>query len=310
MLQKISFIFLVIFAVCLSLSAAAQTFPARDSKLAAVGLPGGAQQVEDGSVPGEIRDTLAKLVAAGGEKIRQGDSEVFLWSGNYKKANGSQMIKKLENSLKTSGWEYEIGEQNNEFVVFSLSRTEPSRRVLMGFFVPSEDVFIFAMTEMLAANASTASKQQAAKTNTTGSTNSNIVGKWFRTTGGGSIDFTGKTQYKAGENFYFEFLPDGTVEYAREKEVLTILQCRIKASDKARGTYTVSGNRLTINLGAMKAVGSSSCEEKDNFNKTLPASSVTKQFTVKPMESLARPDKPLMLCFDGDEGACFEKTPN
>jgi hypothetical protein len=303
------------------LSAAAQSgreaLPVRDSKLAAVSLPGGAQQVEEQSVPKEIKDTLAKIIALGGDKVRQGDSEVFVWNGNYKKANGSQMVKKLENALQASGWVYEIGERSNEYVVFSLSRNEPSPRFLFGFYVPSEDGFVLALTEMLAANApanktkerSSSETKQPAKTSQSSSVSSNLVGKWFRTTGSGFIDYTGKTNYKAGENFTFEFFADGTVEYTREKDVLSIVQCRTKASDNARGTYSVSGNRLTIDLGAAKSVGSSTCDSKDNYNKSLPATSIVKTFTIKQMESITRPDKPMMLCFEGQEGSdCFEKT--
>jgi len=294
-----------------------ETFAVRNSKLAEINLPGGARQIKEESVPGEIKETLANLVAAGGDKIRQGNTEVLVWQGNYKKTAGGQMIKNLENILKTSGWEYEIGERNDEFVVFSLFHTAPSRRLLMGFFVPSEDAFIFALTEMVAANAiegeakpqTQMDEKSAAKTNSNGSANSILAGKWWRGSGSGFIDYTGKTQYKAGESFYFEFFADGTVEYTREKDVLSIVQCRIKANDKARGKYTISGDTMTINLGAMSSVGSSTCEKNDNYNKTLPASSVTKRFTIKRMESLARPDNPWMLCFEGQEGdACFEKN--
>ena len=63
------------------------------------------------------------------------------------------MIKNLETALKNSGWQYEIGDKANEFAIFTLFRTEPSRRGLIGFFVPSEEVFVFAVAEMLRADA-------------------------------------------------------------------------------------------------------------------------------------------------------------
>ena len=324
MLKKISLILSIILtASALGSNAAAQTvdeetIAVRSSKLAAISLPAGARKMNDNSIPGEIKDTLGKLVAAGGDIVRQGNTEIVIWEGNYKKTAGGQMIKNLENALKTSGWEYEIGEKNNEFVVFSLFRPTPERRALVGFFVPSEDVFVFALTEMLAAKTADGAtkaqtqvevEQPAAKSNSNGSANSILVGKWWRGNGGGFIDYTGKTQYKSGESFYFEFFADGSVEYTRELDVLSIVQCRTKASDKARGKYTVNGESLTINLGAMTSIGSSTCEKSDNYNKTLPASSVSKKFTLKRMESLARPDNPWMLCFEGQEGnACFEKN--
>jgi hypothetical protein len=322
-LQKISFILSIILTVsAFEVSAAAQTsgeetFAVRDSKLAAINLPSGAQQIREQSIPGEIKDTLAKLVAAGGDKIRQGDSEVTVWSGNYKKTAGVERIKNLENALKNSGWEYEIGEKNNEFVLFSLFRAAPSHRVLVGFFVPSEDAFIFALTEMVAANApinETRSKKEPSndvsnsRNATTGGNSQSVVGKWSRSEGSGSVDYTGKTQYRSGISYTFEFFADGTIEYVSETDVLSIMQCRTKAADKARGKYTISGGTITINLGAMSSVGSSTCEKKDNFNRTSPASIITKKFTIKRMESITRPDNPWMLCFDGQEdNGCFEK---
>lgn len=327
MFQKLSFILsLVLVVSAFGFSAAAQTVgeetvSVNDSKLAAVDLPTGALRIKDASMPQEIKDTLAKLVASGGDKVRQGDSEVVVWGGNYTKSKGAQMIKNLESSLKSSGWEYEIGAKQNDFVLFSLFRAAPERRALVGFFVPSEDAFVFALTEMVAANAPVTKTEIEAEnpieeTNknvqSTGKTDlsgNNLTGKWWRGEGSGFIDYTGKTQYKSGRNYTFEFFPDGTVEYVYSLDVLSIVQCRTQETSKARGTMKISGDTMTINLGAGNSVGSSSCEKKDNFNKTTPASTITKKFKIKRMESMARPDNPLILCFDGqDENSCFEKT--
>lgn len=142
-----------------------------------------------------------------------------------------------------------------------------------------------------------------------GSVSQSIVGKWSRGVGDGFVDYTGKTRYKAGETFTFEFFPDGTVEYDYDSDVLSIIQCRTKQTNKARGTVKVSGDTMTINLGATTSVGSSTCEKKDNFNRTLPASTVTKKFVVKRMNSITRPDNPMLLCFVGQNGeSCFEKV--
>lgn len=136
-----------------------------------------------------------------------------------------------------------------------------------------------------------------------------LNGKWFRTEGSGYIDYTGKTQYKSGRTYNFEFFPNGAVEYVSETDVLSIVQCRTKRSEKARGTYAVSGDSLTINLGATSSLGSSSCDAKDNYKKTLPASSVSVKFVVKKMESITRPDNPTMLCFNGENGeTCYERV--
>ncbi len=311
------FLLIAITAVC-GLNAAAQseeTFPVRKSTLAAADLPSGALKIREASVPAEINQTLSKLVAAGGDKVRQGASEVLIWTGgDYKKAASAQLTKKLEAALQSSGWTYEIGEQRSDFILFTLFRETP-RRALIGFFVPSDDAYIFALTEMLAANAPIAESENRVEEEPSGtiggngSVPQNLVGKWWRGEGSGFVDYTGKTQYKSGNNYAFEFFADGTVEYTYNLDVLSIVQCRTKEDRKARGRYSVSGDTLTIKLNAGTTVGSSSCEAKNNFKKSVPAETIVKRFKIKLMESIARPDNPLMLCFDGQDGdSCFEKS--
>src|SRR5215213_6031980 len=223
------------------------------------------------------------------------------------------MIQNLETALKNAGWQYETGAQTDEFATFGLFRPQPAPRAAVGFFVPSEDVFIFAVAEMLKtggqqAETPVSSQKSEVQPKNSGSVNPSLFGRWFRTVGGGSRDWTGKTQYNAGEDFYFEFFPDGSVTYSREKNVLSIMQCRIKEAQKARGRYSVSGNTLKIDLGAMSSTGSDSCDAKGNFNKTLEPSNLTVNFEIKKMESLARPDKPTIMCFNGSDEVCYEKV--
>ncbi|HEX8287505.1 MAG TPA: hypothetical protein VF556_05915 [Pyrinomonadaceae bacterium] len=157
----------------------------------------------------------------------------------------------------------------------------------------------------VAANKNTTSAQMATRKGNAGGLN----GKWFRTAGSGSRDYTGKTQYKSGEDFTFEFFPDGTMIYTSQLDVLSIMQCVIKGTNKASGTYTVSGDSLTINLGAMSSVKSNSCDSKENYNKTLEPTSKTIKFAVRKMESITRLDNPTILCFDGaGDDACYEQV--
>lgn len=304
-----------------------EVFSVNKSTMTGANLPAGALKMREESVPAEMKDTLAQLIAAGGDEIRQGDSEVLLWmGGSYKKANSAQLTKKLETALQSSGWTYEIGKQDNDVIIFTLYRTAPTRRALIGFFAMDNDAYVFALTEMLRADAPvTESKNQTENqteeeepTNNTpigdsslftkGGNSPTLVGKWWRGEGSGFVDYTGKTRYKSGKNFNFEFFADGTVVYTFNLDVLSIVQCRTKEDSKQRGKYTVSGDTLTITLAAGTSVGSSTCEKSDNFRKTTPAATITKKFTIKRMESMARPDKPWTLCFDGQEGdSCFEK---
>ncbi len=164
--------------------------------------------------------------------------------------------------------------------------------------------------EFTALNAATGDvfDQRADKTTTAGGA-ANIYGKWTRSIGSGNVDYTGKTTYRSGETFTFEFMPDGTMNYLYDKDVLAITQCKIKETGRASGTIEISGDTLTMNLGALISVGSSTCDKKDNFRRTLTASTLIKKFTVKKLESLFRPDAPLILCFDGQKDEdCFEKS--
>lgn len=120
---------------------------------------------------------------------------------------------------------------------------------------------------------------------------------------------TGKTLYNSGNDVIFEFRADGTMLFLNEKNTLSITQCRITETTRTPGTYSVNGDSLTMNLGAGTHAGTSSCERAGNFRKTLSASSLTKKFVVKRMESIFRPDAPLILCLDGaKDDDCFERA--
>src|SRR4028119_727247 len=64
--------------------------PAANSALNSVRLPGGALRVNEQSVPAEIRDTLGKLIALDGSRVRQGEFEVLVWTGTFRNSNRAQ----------------------------------------------------------------------------------------------------------------------------------------------------------------------------------------------------------------------------
>lgn len=139
--------------------------------------------------------------------------------------------------------------------------------------------------------------------------NQQLTGKWWRSTGsGGNDDGTGKTRYNSGTKFTFEFFADGTMEYISDHETLSIMQCKITEVMSARGTYAASGDSLAINFGPTKTVKSNSCNRSENGTKTVAASSISMKWKIKEEDSVFRPDRPLMLCFDGKGGeVCYEK---
>lgn len=271
-------------------------------------LPWGAQRVLPGKVPAEFDSTFDKIVAEGGGKITSGAREVLAWEGNYKAGAKVEGIKTdLQAKFRKAGWAYESAARDGGVEIFSLAKDGDGPRAVIGFFVATDEVFVCALMEIQKADDAPAKVDNRTSTSS-GAAGGGIVGKWFRTTGGSSIDWTGKTTLKGGEDFTFEFSADGSVEYTRKKEVLSIMQCRINSLQNARGHYTLTGGNLKIDLGPMKSTNSNSCDAKENYNKTLGNSTMTVQVRIKRLDDITRPDKPDMMCFDGDE-VCYERQP-
>jgi hypothetical protein len=123
------------------------------SSLAGVRLPSGAQRVNEASVPTEIKQALTKIVDEGQGKIRQGESEVLIWTGSDLRSKGSNsIVNSLAGSLKSGGWEYEVSGSENGVTIFSVLRSEPERRGILGLFTEADGVLMFAWTEVHAAN--------------------------------------------------------------------------------------------------------------------------------------------------------------
>lgn len=127
------------------------------SSLNGVQLPAGAVRLQREDVPAEIQQTLGKLVALGGGKLRQGESEVLVWAGGgYRKSDASQTIRQFAGGLNRCGWTYEVGEQNAQFVVFN-SASAGARRGAVGFFVVTDESLLLAWAEALPAGTTNAS---------------------------------------------------------------------------------------------------------------------------------------------------------
>ena len=127
---------------------------AATSSLIGVRLPGGARRVDAQSVPTDIDDALGKLIAAvGSGKLRQGAKEVLVWAGGgYRKSNAAGIIRQVTDNMRGGGWEYAVGEQNSEFIVFSsLDSSVPKKRGVVGFWVPSNESLLLAWAELLPA---------------------------------------------------------------------------------------------------------------------------------------------------------------
>jgi len=284
------------------------TEPTTASSVVDASLPWGAQRILAAKVPAEFNETLDKMLAEGEGKIIGGQREVLAWEGNYKSRSKAEDIKtELQTSFRKEGWQYETAAGEGKIEFFTLIKEGAAKRAVLGFFAANEEVFVCALIEIRKAGGAALTDSRAASGDGIGA--GSIVGKWFRTTGGSTIDWTGKTTLKGGEDFTFQFFADGTLEYTRKKEILNVMQCRINSQENARGRYTLNGRSLTIDLGAMRSVGTNSCNSKENYNKTLGDSTMTVQIRIKQMEDITRPDKPYTMCFDGNE-VCYEKVTN
>lgn len=233
---------------------AQETVAAASSTVTQAQLPAGAERVSAGSVPAEINSALTKIVEAGGGKIVQGDSEVLAWSGaGYSKADAPSLMRQLQGSLRAKGWTYEEAGREGEVTVFSVAREAPTRRAVLGFYVPTDDALLVAWTEVHAAVArqvddSTAQPRATAPERGAVNAPSWLVGTWG--TGGMSMmadrnTVTGATTPSNGSTFKYVFTPDGRFEFVGLLQS-TMYGCTTTLFNDKRGRFVTDGQTLTL----------------------------------------------------------------
>src|SRR5215204_447524 len=83
---------------------AQETESAAESRLLEVMVPANAQRVAPASVPAEFNEMFERVAAAGGGKLRRGDSEVLLWAGpGYRRANAPGLVGRLAGAIRNAG---------------------------------------------------------------------------------------------------------------------------------------------------------------------------------------------------------------
>lgn len=152
--KTLSALFTFFLTLTFNFAATAQeeSVPAAASNLIKVNLPRNAARLSAASVPAEVGQALEKIVASGGDKLRQGETEVLAWTRGFKKRDAPGLIKQLSDNLRTAGWTYEAGGENDGVTVFAVFSDAPKKRVVVGFYTFSDEAFIWAWTEMLAAD--------------------------------------------------------------------------------------------------------------------------------------------------------------
>jgi hypothetical protein len=318
--KRLVLLFILLTSFTFTFNTAAQTTretePAERSELAATDLPTGCERILEASVPEDLKKVLAKLVAEGGEKIRQGDSEVLTWSGKgYKRSTSIQLMKQIETNLQKAGWTYEIGKSNDDVVLFSLLRQTPTRRGLLGFFVPSDNGLVLAMTEMVpadgpAAEANNSSSEETAVEVKGGdtanaSTVRELIGKWAWANTGSSIQNTyGTTVASNGSRFTYQFFPDGTVQYVGIMHTASLAGCRMEVFSTKKGKVSINGQTMTIAWAPASFSRDDTCTPQQNYKKTIPAETETQTWQIK-HEDTGR----TLLCLSSKGGEqCFDRS--
>ena len=59
--------------------------------------------------------------------MRQGETEVLVWSGgDYKKVGQRAIVNRLIENLKGKGWKYQVGGEEKGVTLFTALKTEPN----------------------------------------------------------------------------------------------------------------------------------------------------------------------------------------
>jgi len=151
----------LLFLCAMAAVAAAQgSVAAPSSEITAATMPKGAERILPDSVPAEFGQAFDKLLAEGQGKIEGRDREVLAWRGNYKSAASvANMTNQLQKNFRGAGWQYEAVERNGDLEVFSLIKQGSPNRLVLGFFVPGDDVLVCALMEVVEAGAAPASEK-------------------------------------------------------------------------------------------------------------------------------------------------------
>lgn len=123
---------------------------AQSSAITEAKMPSGAERLLPESVPAEFNRAFENILKEGAGKIAGGMREVLAWDGDYKTAaSAARMVGQLQTNFRAAGWQYETSGRSGEVEVFSLYKEGSPRRVVLGFFVPGDEVLVCALMEVV-----------------------------------------------------------------------------------------------------------------------------------------------------------------
>jgi len=289
-----------------SIQAADETEPAVSSTLTAISLPANAHRVLPSHIPGEVQQTLEKLIAASNGKVRQGETEVLIWTGaNYKKAAAPHLIDRLTNTLKMDGWKYE-GAQENGVTFFGLVKENGHRRAILGFHGATDEALVFAWTELLALETSAATSALTQARSNGNTTTNSVPREWIGTWDNGSVSMlqrkdtiTGTTTPGRSSYFSYSFAADGTFQFIGLMQT-TNYSCATKLFNDKAGRVRVAGNTVTF-IPSKNYWKNTSCVASQNSEKNHTLTEETYQWRTKTDEYGKR-----LICLSNDKGeSCY-----
>lgn len=118
--------------------------PVYESKLAGIQLPEGSYLVRSEQVPDNIKQMLSRIVSSD-RGISQGESEVLVLQPS---SDVDKLRQKVERSLKSAGWTYEISGEERGIIFFTAIKRQPVRKNLFGFWVEANGNLMLSMTEI------------------------------------------------------------------------------------------------------------------------------------------------------------------
>ncbi len=303
MLKKSLFLLIVcLSAVCSAL--AQETESAVSSNLTQISLPANAQRLLPESVPAEVSQTLEKLVAEGGGKLKQGNSEVLVWTGSsYQNIGKITVINRLTDTLKVAGWKYEVGGEENGVTVFSLLKEGKQRQGIIGFYGESEGTLVLAWMEVLPSES--AQNPKVENTETRSNAVGSIVGSWDN----GRVSMvtrqntiTGATAPGSSTRFEYQFTADGRFQFTGLAKT-TNYSCTDTLYNEKAGRYSLNGTTLTLTPTKNYWKKTNSCSAKGNSEKNYTLAKETYQIAIKTDDY----GKQLICLNSGNGEACYRR---
>lgn len=307
MLKKI-YAIVPIILLFVSIGFAQETEDAPASAITGSRLPAGAVRVLPGSVPAEINDGLNKIVEAGAGRLTESRREVLAWSGaGYKKANAPALIRQLQENLASRAWAFEVSGSEGGFTVFTVFKSSPVKRALLGFYVQTDDALVIAWAEVASAeNSENVGSGANDSSDQSGNASlGGLVGKWDN----GSVStvnrqntITGSVSPGRSTRFEYNFTADGKFAFTGLAQT-TNFSCTDTLYNEKAGKYSVNGSTLTLTPSKNYWKKTNSCSASGNSERNYTLNKEVYELSFKTDDYGAE----LVCLNDGKNEACYRR---